>query len=133
MNPGQEPLKYSAVVGIGFFLDLGIAFLSSSWGGLPLELAATIGFVSALCLNYILLEFWVFPSRGKASLSINRLVATLGAATVALGARLSVIYMLGWLLDESPIQDALRLGTGFAASFIVSYILTRLIFKRHET
>lgn len=132
MKRGREPLKYSVVVGIGFLLDLGIALLASSWGGLSLELAAAIGFVAALCLNYILLEFWVFSSLGRASVSVARLVGTLVAAAVALGARISLIYILGWFLDVSPIEDALRLGTGFAASFVVNYMLTRLVFKRTE-
>ncbi|OZB17107.1 MAG: hypothetical protein B7X53_07245 [Hyphomonas sp. 34-62-18] len=133
MSHGKAGLKYSVTIGIGFLLDLGIAFTASRGFGLPLELAAAIGFIAALCVNYILLELWVFPARGQASLSATRLAATLGAAAIALGSRIFIIFVLGTILGNSAPEDAIRLGAGFGTSFVVNYLLARLIFKRPET
>lgn len=133
MTHGKAGLKYSVTIGIGFLLDLGIAFIASRGFGLPLELAATIGFVVAFCANYILLELWVFPARGQACLSVSRLIATLGAAAVALAFRICVIFILGRILGASAFEDVIRLGAGFGTSFVVNYLLVRMIFKRTET
>jgi hypothetical protein len=74
-GPRLETARYGAVILIGFGFDFGITLALSRRLGLPLELSAAIGFLSALALNYILFEFWVFRGEDSA-FSATRLSQT---------------------------------------------------------
>ncbi len=122
--------KYGAVVAFGFGIDFTITLMLSRVFGLCLELSAAIGFLVALAINYPLLEFWVFRAE-QSALSAARLSQTALSAGTALTMRVSVIWLAVRIIGKETLPEAVAaVLMGAAASFIVNYLLLRLIFRR---
>ncbi len=128
-SPSQARLRYGLTIIGGALVDLGGSFALATWAGLPLQLAAAIGFCTALALNYLLFEFWAFAGR-HSSISLMRIAKTVAAALVALGVRLVVITALGAVLGASPIEKLVRLGAAMGASVLVNYAVVSRVFRR---
>ncbi len=126
-------LKFGAVSGIGFLLDLVLALVLYEAFGLPLWLAATISFFAVAALNYVLFEFWVFRRDGSGA-SGGRAVGVLVASAVAAVARIGTILALTApvtaLLGEGRAQAVALLVAGAGVSLIVNFIINRSIVFR---
>lgn len=115
--------RYLAVVVIGFGVDLGLTLLLHRVAGVPLTVAAAIGFTAALGLNYLLFEFWALKGE-RARLSAERLAATVASALVALSARLAVIEALRRVIGEADLGRTTAIVlAGALVSMVVNYLL----------
>jgi putative flippase GtrA len=125
-GPRQQTARYGAVILLGFGIDFGITLALSRLVGLSLELSAAIGFLSALALNYILFEFWVF--RGDSAFSATRLSQTALAAGAALSMRVGIIWLVGKVLGNTlpEVVGTILLAAG--ASVLVNYLLLCRVF-----
>jgi putative flippase GtrA len=123
----MQTARYGAVIVFGFAVDFGITLALSIHLGLQLWLAATIGYLSALLLNYALFEFWAF-GRDNAAFSSGRLLQTAIASVVALSVRLAVIKVAQQFLGTSAIETSIILLMGAGASVAVNFLLVRSVF-----
>ena len=126
-----QTARYGAVIALGFGIDFAITLTLARLVGLPLMLAAVIGFLTALSLNYILFEFWVFQGREQA-FSARRLSQTVLAAGVALSVRVAVIWLVARLLGDSLPDVVATVILAAGASVLVNYLILRVVFARSQ-
>ena len=124
----MEAVRFFAVAAAGFVLDIGVAWSVERFLGLPIWIAAAIGFAFAALMNYVLHELWTFRngvrhlSSGRASRYVVGLLLTLATRVVA-------VYVLDALLNGGYPLAVLIGGAG--ASFCINYLLSRYwVFRR---
>jgi putative flippase GtrA len=123
----NELARFLIVTVFGVVLDIGIAYALATGLGVPLWLAATIGFAIAATMNYVLHQTWSFQS-GPRGLSAVRAVRYGAVALATLAARIAVIALLdAALVEEAPL---LILIGGAGASFLVNFTLSKLFVFR---
>lgn len=121
-------LRYLGVVVVGFGVDLGVTLALAESIGAPLLVSASTGFVTALVLNYLLFEFWVFAGE-RSRLSWSRLGATLASAAIALAARLAVIEVARRAIGEDGLIRTTGLVlVGAGVSMVVNYLVVSRAF-----
>lgn len=120
----NEMLRFFVVTVAGVVLDLAIAYLLASQMGLPLWLAAGVGFVIAACANYIAHQLWSFQS-GSRRLSSARALKYGGAALATLATRVAVVALLERALGGE--QALLILVCGAGVSFFVNFALSKFV------
>lgn len=125
----SQAARYICVIVIGLSLDLSLTLAVAQVGGLPLPVAAAIGFVTALALNYVLFEFWVFRDQ-TAAVSKVRLTQTATAACLALAVRVGVVWAVARLIDQSAPGMLVTMLLGVGASFVINFLLLRVVFAR---
>lgn len=113
----------------GLLLDFTVALLLLSAFGLPLLLAAALGFVAGLFFNYVIHGIWTFGSSGSVH-SRRRIVAYLGATAAALLVRLLTLALLQNLPLTSVAHPGVLLIVSAGVSFMVSFALLRLFVYR---
>jgi putative flippase GtrA len=119
--------RYGAVIALGFGFDFAITLTLARLVGLPLILSAIIGFLTALSLNYILFEFWVFQGR-ESAFSTRRLAQTLLAAGAAMSVRAAVIWLVARLLGDSLPYVVATVIFAAGTSVLVNYLILRSVF-----
>lgn len=120
----NEMLRFFAVTVAGVVLDLAIAYLLASHWGLPLWLAAGIGFVIAASANYIAHQLWSFQS-GSRRLSSARALKYGSAALATLATRVAVVALLERTLGGELALLILVCGAG--VSFFVNFALSKFV------
>lgn len=124
----SEMLRFFAVTVLGVVLDIAIAYGLHEWAGMPLPLAAVIGFVCAAACNYVLHQMWSFQG-GKQSLSLGRATKYAGVAGLTLLARVAVVSLLDAQFGGQFALFILICGAG--VSFFVNFTLSKLfVFAR---
>ena len=113
-----ETVRYTFAVGIGLAIDLTIAMALHRLAGVPLVVAAGLGFACGLVSNYLLFELWVFAARRIGWARFGKVVL---AAQAALAVRLGAV----WLLDRAGAPPLLTLIAGAGLSFVVNFALAR--------
>lgn len=114
--------RFLAVSVIGLGVDLGVSLLLATGVGLPLWLAATVGFLTAAAGNYILHEIWTFR-QGRPQTSLRRFGRHMVSLGVTLGVRVGAVLLLQALFGVD--RDALAIllpavGLSFCASFLLA-------------
>ncbi|MCI5043261.1 MAG: GtrA family protein [Aquisalinus sp.] len=122
-----ETGRYGFVIVAGFAIDMVIALLSHEILGLPLPVAATVGFLTAAVANYAAHEFWTFADR-KPEFSGFRLSRYMAVALVTLSVRWLIISLFADI-ELSPIKNAFVLVVAAAGSLVVNYTLTKWLFS----
>ncbi|MDB5453073.1 MAG: hypothetical protein JWO33_1651 [Caulobacteraceae bacterium] len=123
-------LRFAVVTVVGFGVDFGLTLGLRQGLQIPLELAAAAGFVTALCLNYLLFEFWAFGAE-RAQLSGARIAGTGVAAALALGVRLAVIWLTQQAIGDSGLlRTVVAILIGALASLAVNYLMVSRVFSR---
>ena len=126
-------LRFGAVSGLGFILDLVLAIVLYEQLGLALWLAATVSFFAVAALNYILFEFWVFRRDGGTA-SGARAFGVLVASAVAACARIATILALTApvtaVLGEGRMPAIVLLVAGAGVSLVVNYVINRRVVFR---
>ena len=126
-------VKFGAVSGLGFLLDLVMALVLYEAFGLPLWLAATVSFFAVAALNYVLFEFWVFRRDGGKA-SGRRAMGVIAASAIAACARIGTILALTTpvlaLLGEGRLQATVLLVAGAGVSLVVNFIINRRVVFR---
>jgi putative flippase GtrA len=120
----NELLRFFAVTVLGVVIDLAIALALHSALGVPLWLAAAIGFTLAASANYVIHQTWSFQS-GPRSLSARRAVLYGGVAFVTLGVRVGIVALLDRLVAEAWPLAILVAGAG--GSFCVNFALSKFL------
>ncbi len=115
-------IRFGIVAVLGLAVDLGTAWLMTILG-LPLPLAAAVGFVVAALVNYVVHERWTF--RTGASLSAARGGRYLAVLATTLGVRVAVVALLEAMAFPKPEQRVLPLLLAVGVSFFVNYALSR--------
>ena len=118
-----EMLRFFTVTVLGVVVDIAIAYALHELAGVPLALAALIGFVCAASANYVLHQVWSFGG-GMRSLSGARAAKYAVVAGLTLLLRVSVVAVLdAWLAGAFAL---LILICGAGVSFFVNFALSKL-------
>jgi putative flippase GtrA len=119
-----ELLRFFAVTVLGVVIDLAIAFALHTGLGVPLWLAAAIGFTLAASANYVIHQTWSFQS-GPRNLSARRagLYALVALATLAV--RVAIVALLDRALAGAFPLAILIAGAG--GSFFVNFALSKFV------
>lgn len=123
----MEAARFLAVAVIGLIIDLAVAWSAARFLGVPLWLAAGIGFVVAAALNYVLHELWTFRD-GMQKLSAGRGARYAIALAVTLGVRIAVVALLVVIFGSAYTLPVLVAGAG--VSFCVNYVLSKFFVFR---
>ncbi len=127
----NELMRFLVVTVLGVALDLAIAMALHSGLGVPLWIAATIGFAVAATANYVIHQTWSFRS-GPRSLSARRAALYALVALATLAVRVGIVTLLDRALAGAyPL--AILLG-GAGGSFVVNFALSKyLVFTPART
>lgn len=118
----SQLVRFFAVTVLGVILDLAIAFALHRWAGVPLSLAAAIGFTLAASANYVIHQTWSFRS-GPLSLKRAGLYALVALVTLAV--RVAIVAAL-----ERGVAGAWPLAIlicGAGGSFGVNFLLSKFV------
>ncbi|MEM1129222.1 MAG: GtrA family protein [Pseudomonadota bacterium] len=126
----MEFLRFFTVSVGGVVVDIAIAYSAAILLGLPLWIAAAIGFCVAAALNYAAHELWTFRSR-TSTLSARRSVQYLAVALLTLFARLAVVALLSVLTDGTYALAILICGAG--VSFFVNFLASKFVVFAHRS
>ena len=119
----SEILRFLLVTVLGVVLDIAIAYALHELAGVPLALAALVGFVCAASANYVLHQLWSFQS-GVRKLSIGRAGKYAAVAGITLLARVAVVAVLAAYLEGQFALLILICGAG--VSFFANFTLSKL-------
>lgn len=119
-----ELLRFLTVTVLGVLIDLAIAFGLHTGLGVPLWLAAAIGFTLAASANYVIHQTWSFQT-GPRTLSARRagLYALVALATLAV--RVAIVALLDRALAGAYPLAILMAGAG--GSFFVNFALSKFV------
>lgn len=120
----SEFARFFAVTVLGLAIDLAIAFALNAGFGVPLWLAAAIGFILAAGANYAIHQTWSFRT-GPRSLSARRAALYGGAALVTLAVRAGIVAALDRALADDLALPILICGAG--GSFLVNFALSKFV------
>jgi putative flippase GtrA len=120
----NEMARFLVVTVLGVVVDLAIALALHHGLGMPLWIAAGIGFALAAGTNYVIHQLWSFQS-GPRRLSALRAVQYGGVALVTLAVRVAIVALLGRMLGEGPALAILICGAG--GSFFVNFALSKFV------
>lgn len=124
----SELLRFLVVTVLGVILDLAIAFGLHTGAGMPLWLAAAIGFTLAAGANYVIHQTWSFRS---GPLSLRRAGLYALVALVTLAVRVAIVAVLERALAGAWPLAILVAGAG--GSFCVNFVLSkRVVFAPGE-
>jgi putative flippase GtrA len=124
----SELLRFLVVTVLGVILDLAIAFGLHTGAGVPLWLAAAIGFTLAAGANYVIHQTWSFRS---GPLSLRRAGLYALVALVTLAVRVAIVAVLERALAGAWPLAILIAGAG--GSFCVNFVLSkRVVFAPGE-
>ncbi|MDP4604967.1 MAG: GtrA family protein [Erythrobacter sp.] len=118
----SELARFFAVTVLGVVIDIAIAYALATQFGVPLWLAATIGFVTAAGCNYIAHQLWSFRA-GPRALSAVRAAKYAGAALMTLAVRVAIVALLDRVLADDLSLAILICGAG--GSFFMNFALSK--------
>jgi putative flippase GtrA len=122
----SDAIRYLGIAIIGLIIDLVIALSLRRIFALPLPVASAIGFLSAVAVNYVLFERFLF---GQMRLSWIRLTKTYLSAQGALLVRVLVTWALTYVLYGSIMSDAVLLIISAGVSFVANFFIVRLLLR----
>jgi putative flippase GtrA len=118
----SQLLRFFLVTVLGVIIDLAIAFALHTYAGVPLWLAAAIGFGIAAAANYVIHQTWSFRS---GPLSMKRAGLYALVALVTLAVRVGIVALLDRLVAGTwPL--AILIG-GAGGSFFVNFVLSKFV------
>lgn len=117
--------RYALVILLGFVVDISVAFGVRQIFAISLSLSAGIGLLTAVAVNYVLLEYWAL---GRGKFSPKRFVSTYLASVGSLVARVSATYVLSMIPPHGALADLLKLAVAAILSFIINWFLVTRIF-----
>ena len=120
----SELVRFFTVTVLGVIIDIALAYALATQLGVPLWLAATIGFVTAASCNYVAHQLWSFRT-GPRALSAVRAAKYAGAALATLAVRVAVVALLDRALGGDPALLILICGAG--VSFFVNFGLSKFL------
>jgi putative flippase GtrA len=118
----NELARFFVVTVLGVMIDLAIAFALHAYAGVPLWLAAAIGFGIAAAANYVIHQTWSFRS-GPLSLKRAGLYGLVALATLAV--RVGIVALLDRLAAGAWPLAILICGAG--GSFFVNFVLSKFV------
>ena len=124
LTRSPQVLRFGFVAVIGLVVDLTIAYGASRLLGVPLVLAAGLGFACGACVNYALHELWTFQA-GAQRLSLRRALKYALSLGATLAVRLGAVAGLERLMAEGQELAVLTLATG--VSFGVNYLTSKFM------
>ncbi|WP_370311652.1 GtrA family protein [Sagittula sp.] len=119
----MEVVRFFGVSLLGVIFDIAVAYALASHTGIPLWIAAALGFIAAAGVNYMLHEIWTFRE-GARRLSRVRAMKYLGASVATLLTRIAVVAVLEGMLDGRYPLAILICGAG--VSFFVNFALSKI-------
>jgi putative flippase GtrA len=118
----SELLRFFVVTVLGVVIDLAIAYALHSGLGVPLWIAAAIGFTLAASANYVIHQTWSFRS---GPLSLKRAGAYALVALATLAVRVGIVVLLDQLVAGAWPLAILVAGAG--GSFCVNFALSKFL------
>jgi putative flippase GtrA len=120
----SEFARFFAVTLLGLLIDLAIAYALNTGFGVPLWLAAAIGFTLAAGVNYVIHQTWSFQN-GPREFSARRAALFGAAVLVTLAVRVAIVAVLDRLLPDHLALPILICGAG--GSFCVNFALSKFV------
>ncbi|MCR9179947.1 MAG: GtrA family protein [Erythrobacteraceae bacterium] len=120
----NELARFFVVTVLGVVIDLAIAFALHTGLGLPLWLAAAIGFTLAASANYVIHQTWSFQ-HGPRRLSARRAGLYGAVALATLAVRVAIVALLDRGLAGAYPLAILIAGAG--GSFFVNFGLSKFV------
>lgn len=120
----NELARFFVVTVLGVIIDLAIAFGLHTGLGVPLWLAAAIGFSLAASANYVIHQTWSFQS-GPRRLSARRAGLYAAVALATLAVRVAIVALLDRALTGAYPLAILIAGAG--GSFFVNFALSKFV------
>ena len=115
-------VKFCLVGFCGLFLNTGVLFLLHSVGGVPVLLAASISFESAVINQYFWHEFWTFGTRSP---SVIRFLRYNAVALGGLGITLAALHLLTDVAGVYYlIANAVGIGLGTLWNLSLNFMWT---------
>ena len=119
----MEIMRFFIVSVGGVVVDVAISYAVASQLGMPLWLAAAVGFTVAAVGNYVLHEVWTFRQGEVPVLSSRRALYYLISSGVTLLSRLAVVAWLATWISRDHMLEVLIAGA--AVSFLVNYAISK--------
>ena len=129
-----EFARFGAITVLGLGIDLLTGLTLATHFGVPLPIAAVVGFLAAASVNYVLHELWTFR-RAARRLSFRRGGLYLATLCLTLGARVGAVLAVEHAFPDAAGHKLATLLLATGISFIVNYGLSRyLVFtaRPHE-
>ena len=123
----MEAVRFLTVAVAGLALDLAVSWSAARLLGLPLWLAAAVGFCVAATINYLLHELWTFRG-GERRLSVGRFIHYAMTLTATLGTRVATVAVLVAIFGEG--KALLVLVAGSCVSFGVNFMMIKFLVFR---
>jgi len=120
----NELPRFLVVTVLGVVIDLAIALALHTGLGVPLWLAAAIGFTLAASANYVIHQTWSFQS-GPRRLSARRAAMYAGVALATLAVRVAIVVLLDRALAGDYPLAILICGAG--GSFFINFALSKFV------
>ena len=120
----SELIRFFAATVLGVILDLTIAFALHTWAGVPLWLAAAVGFTLAASVNYVIHQTWSFRD-GPRDLSARRAGLYAAVALATLAVRVAIVALLDRTFGGTYPLPILIAGAG--GSFFVNFALSKFV------
>ena len=128
-----EFARFGAITVLGLAIDLLTGLTLARHFGVPLAIAAVLGFAAAASMNYVLHELWTFR-RGARRLSFRRGGLYLATLCLTLGARIGTVLAVQRALPAAAENKLATLLFATGISFVVNYGLSRyLVFSARPT
>lgn len=125
----SQVMRFGVVSVAGVIVDIAVGWFLATELGMPLTLAAAIGFMVAAALNYVLHARWTFAGAAT-SLSVRRGGLYLLSLGATLATRLGVVALLQQLMPDGQLKPLLVLVPAIGASFLVNFLLNKLLVFR---
>jgi putative flippase GtrA len=120
----SEFARFFAVTVLGLIIDLAIAYALNAGFGVPLWLAAAVGFTLAASVNYAIHQTWSFQN-GPRGFSGWRAALYGGTALATLAVRVAIVAALDRVLADDLALLILICGAG--GSFCVNFALSKFV------
>lgn len=118
----MDALRFLVIAVAGVVLDLAISFMMVELFGVPLLIAAAVGFILAAIVNYIAHELWTFRG-GERRMSAARSLQYVGASLVGLLSRLLAVALLSSWFVSAPYMIILIAAA--SVSLVINFTISK--------
>lgn len=121
----QQVVRYAGTAGVAAVVDISI-FAALVASGLHIALAACIGFLAAMCVNYVLTSRFVFD----VPLGIRRFAAFMSGASAGFLVNVGATWALAALFAVPPLAAKI---TAIAIAFLFNFCINALLIFPNST
>ncbi len=133
-------LRSLVVGGIATAVDIGVAMLFVYAFKMNEQLAAAIGFIFGLAVNYLLSALWIFE-KSKVTNRLGEFITFAVIGAIGLAIKLGLITLFEWLMRGAyfetwvfaNLNELIRNGVATVLVFVYNFAARKLILYRNNT